>query len=142
MPDESKNNAIQRRSEDSKKKRDFFELDCPDFALQVPNFFRENRMVWIMIAAVPKTTGKELRAMQITNRITPAVIQAATAMLSPDVPEISPQSLMAALRAYKIGESPKVTRQAEPFRQGTAPESGHFFVLGIVVICRQMIGVK
>lgn len=39
--------------------------------------------------------------MQIRQKITPAVIQAATAMLSPYVPEISPQSLIAALQDYR-----------------------------------------
>ena len=38
--------------------------------------------------------------MKIQNKITPAVIQAAVAMLSPYVPEISPQSLIQALRDY------------------------------------------
>ena len=30
MPEKSRNNAIQRRLEDSGKKEYFFELDCPD----------------------------------------------------------------------------------------------------------------
>ena len=42
--------------------------------------------------------------MQIANRITPAVIQAATAMLSPYVPEISPTGLVAALKDYKASD--------------------------------------
>lgn len=43
--------------------------------------------------------------MQIANKITPAVIQAATAMLSPYVPEISPTGLIAALKEYNVKES-------------------------------------
>ena len=88
-----------------------------------------------MIAAVPKTTGKELRAMQITNRITPAVIQAATAMLSPYVPEISPQSLIAALRAYKIGESPKTRQQEKPY---TRKEVADLLGLSVQTVHRMM----
>ena len=88
-----------------------------------------------MIAAVPKTTGKELRAMQITNRITPAVIQAATAMLSPYVPEISPQSLIAALRAYKIGESPRGRQQEKPY---TRKEVADLLGLSVQTVYRMM----
>ena len=88
-----------------------------------------------MIAAVPKTTGKELRAMQITNRITPAVIQAATAMLSPYVPEISPQSLIAALRAYKVGESPKARQQEKPY---TRKEVADLLGLSVQTVHRMM----
>ena len=87
-----------------------------------------------MIAAVSKTTGKELRAMQITNRITPAVIQATTAMLSPYVPEISPQSLIAALRAYKIGESLK-NKQEKPY---TRKEVADLLGLSVQTVYRMM----
>lgn len=49
--------------------------------------------------------------MQIANRITPAVIQAATAMLSPYVPEISPTGLVAALREYRGTEAKEQTQR-------------------------------
>jgi len=44
--------------------------------------------------------------MRITQTITPAVLQAATAMLSPYVPEISPAGLVEALKAYNAGSAP------------------------------------
>lgn len=72
--------------------------------------------------------------MQITNRITPAVIQAATAMLSPYVPEISPQSLIAALRAYKIGESLK-NKQEKPY---TRKEVADLLGLSVQTVYRMM----
>ena len=42
--------------------------------------------------------------MQIVNKITPAVIQAATLMLQPYVPDITPKSLVSALKEYAPGE--------------------------------------
>ena len=44
--------------------------------------------------------------MRITETITPSVLQAATAMLSPYVPEISSAGLVAALKAYGGPDSP------------------------------------
>ncbi len=42
--------------------------------------------------------------MEIRQRITPAVIQAATGLLAPFIPEISPQTLIKALSDYDTGE--------------------------------------
>ena len=58
--------------------------------------------------------------MQIANRITPAVIQAATAMLSPYVPEISPTGLVAALRAYSVTGENKTTAEKPLTRKEVA----------------------
>ena len=57
--------------------------------------------------------------MEIQSKITPAVIQAATAMLSPYVPEISPTGLVAALRAYNIKDT-KTTDEKPYTRQEVA----------------------
>jgi len=43
--------------------------------------------------------------MQITNKMSPAVLAAATGMLQTFVPELSPQSLVAALKDYNAGKS-------------------------------------
>ena len=48
--------------------------------------------------------------MKIQTKITPAVIQAAVALLSPYVPEISPQSLIGALRDYGTAAAPTIER--------------------------------
>ena len=44
--------------------------------------------------------------MQIRQRVTPAVLAAATGLLQPFVPELSPQSLVAALRGHEPGDRP------------------------------------
>ena len=46
------------------------------------------------------------------------------------------------LKQTEHGTGDFLTRQTEFFRQGTAPETDHFFVFGIIIIARQMIGVK
>ena len=43
--------------------------------------------------------------MQITQRITPAVLAAATGMLQPFIPELSPQGLIAALQGYQTDKN-------------------------------------
>ena len=53
--------------------------------------------------------------MRITQPITPAILQAATAMLSPYVPEISSAGLVEALKAYGEGtDSPAAVPAATP----------------------------
>ena len=53
--------------------------------------------------------------MRITQPITPAILQAATAMLSPYVPEISSAGLVEALKAYKEEtDSPAAAPAATP----------------------------
>ncbi len=60
--------------------------------------------------------------MQIRQKITPSVIQAATAMLSPYVPEISPQTLVKALSDYQTDALPNAAAKIEKpmTRQQTA----------------------
>ena len=53
--------------------------------------------------------------MKITQKITPAVIQAATAMLSPYVPEISPSGLMEAIRNYSNVPEPERKENLKPY---------------------------
>lgn len=71
--------------------------------------------------------------MQIANRITPAVIQAATAMLSPYVPEISPTGLIAALKEYNS----KDTKAAEE-KPYTRAEVANLLGLSIQSINRML----
>ena len=71
--------------------------------------------------------------MQIANRITPAVIQAATAMLSPYVPEISPTGLIAALREYRANSVQQA--QDKPY---TRREVAELFGLSVQTIHRMM----
>ena len=51
--------------------------------------------------------------MQIRQKITPSVIQAATAMLSPYIPEISPQTLVKALSDYQPDAIPDTAKTIE-----------------------------
>ena len=71
--------------------------------------------------------------MQIA-KITPAVIQAATAMLSPYVPEISPAGLVAALKAYDAQKTAKPAQQKPYTRQEVADLLG----LSIQTVNRMM----
>lgn len=43
--------------------------------------------------------------MHVSNRIPPAVLAAAAGMLQPFVPELSPQNLVAALKAHSNGQA-------------------------------------
>ncbi len=53
--------------------------------------------------------------MKIEQTITPSVLQAATAMLSPYIPEISSAGLVEALKAYREGtDSPAAAPAAPP----------------------------
>ena len=72
--------------------------------------------------------------MQIANRITPAVIQAATAMLSPYIPEISPTGLIAALREYK-GNDTGAGKQQKPY---TRQEVAELLGLSLMTVNRMM----
>ena len=71
--------------------------------------------------------------MQITQKITPAVIQAATAMLSPYVPEISPAGLLEALKSYKKDPAPLLHQK--PY---TRQEVADLLGLSIMTINRMM----
>ena len=42
--------------------------------------------------------------MQIKQRITPAILAAATGMLQPFIPELTPQGLLAALKSHDAGQ--------------------------------------
>lgn len=71
--------------------------------------------------------------MEIQSKITPAVIQAATAMLSPYVPEISPTGLVAALRAYNIKDTK--TADEKPY---TRQEVANLLGLSVQTINRML----
>ena len=58
--------------------------------------------------------------MEIQSKITPAVIQAATAMLSPYAPELSPSGLVAALKAYNVKDTKK--SEEKPFTRKEVAE--------------------
>lgn len=47
--------------------------------------------------------------MQITQRITPAILAAATGMLQPFVPELTPQGLLSALKSHEAGQPAAAT---------------------------------
>ncbi len=47
--------------------------------------------------------------MQITQRITPAILAAATGMLQPFVPELTPQGLLSALKSHEAGQPATAT---------------------------------
>ena len=68
-----------------------------------------------ILTAVSPITRKETAEMKITQKITPAVIQAATAMLSPYVPEISPSGLMEAIRNYSNVPEPERKENLKPY---------------------------
>jgi len=72
--------------------------------------------------------------MNIANRITPEVIQAATAMLSPYIPEISPSGLIAALRQYKAEETTKVAEE----RPYTRDEVARLLSISVQTVNRLM----
>lgn len=71
--------------------------------------------------------------MRITQKITPAVIQAATAMLSPYIPEISPSGLLDALKEYKATPIPPAHQK--PY---TRQEVADLLGLSIMTINRMM----
>lgn len=73
--------------------------------------------------------------MQILQKITPAVIQAATAMLSPFVPEISPTGLIAALRQYDNAGQKKENLPERPY---TREEVAKMLSLSVQTINRMM----
>lgn len=58
--------------------------------------------------------------MQIKQRITPAVIAAATGMLQPYIPELSPESLVAALKNHNPGKTSTVIAERPLTRQEAA----------------------
>lgn len=58
--------------------------------------------------------------MQITQRITPAVLAAATGMLQPFIPELSPQGLVAALKNHETGNPATVIAEKPLTRQEAA----------------------
>ena len=58
--------------------------------------------------------------MQIRQKITPAVLAAATGMLQPFIPELSPQGLVAALKTYNSGEAAEETTEKPLTRQEAA----------------------
>ena len=58
--------------------------------------------------------------MQIRQRVTPAVLAAATGLLQPFVPELSPQSLVAALRGHEPGDRHMQTEKQLTRRQAAA----------------------
>lgn len=58
--------------------------------------------------------------MQITQRITPAVLAAATGMLQPFIPELSPQGLVAALKNHEAGKPSTVIAEKPLTRQEAA----------------------
>lgn len=58
--------------------------------------------------------------MQIRQRITPAVLAAATAMLQPYIPELSPESLVAALKNHNPGRPSTVIAEKPLTRQEAA----------------------
>ena len=51
--------------------------------------------------------------MQIRQKLTPAVLAAATGLLQPFVPELSPQSLVEALRKFETGDRSAVSAAPE-----------------------------
>lgn len=71
--------------------------------------------------------------MEIKSKITPEVIQAAIAMLTPYIPEISPSGLLDALKEYKANPTPPA-RQKPYTRQEVADLLG----LSIMTINRMM----
>ena len=58
--------------------------------------------------------------MQIRQKITPAVLAAATGMLQPFIPELSPQNLVAALKTYNSGEAAEEPAEKPLTRQEAA----------------------
>ncbi len=50
--------------------------------------------------------------MQVRQKITPSIIAAATGMLQPFIPELSPQTLMRALEGYRTDEAATMTAAA------------------------------
>lgn len=73
--------------------------------------------------------------MKIENRITKEVIQAATAILTPYIPEISPSGLIAALRQY---EGPEQRKENLPERPYTREEVARMLSLSVQTINRMM----
>jgi len=58
--------------------------------------------------------------MQIRQKITPAVLAAATGMLQPFVPELSPQNLVAALKNHNSGKCEEAVAEKPLTRQEAA----------------------
>ncbi len=58
--------------------------------------------------------------MQIRQRITPAVLAAATGMLQSFIPELSPESLVAALKNHETGKPSTVIAEKPLTRQEAA----------------------
>jgi len=59
--------------------------------------------------------------MQITQKVTPSVIAAATGLLQPYCPELSPQSLISALKEYQSGKvAPLLAEQPLTRREAAA----------------------
>lgn len=59
--------------------------------------------------------------MKITKQISPAVLAAATGMLQPFIPELSPQSLVAALKNHETGK-PSTVIAEKPLTRHEAAE--------------------
>lgn len=71
--------------------------------------------------------------MKITQKINPSVIQAAVAMLTPYIPEISPSGLLEALKEYKADPTPPIHQK--PY---TRQEVADLLGLSIMTINRMM----
>lgn len=63
---------------------------------------------------------KEIFQMQIKQRITPAILTAATGMLQPFIPELTPQGLLAALKNHDAGQPAAVTVAEKPLTRKEA----------------------
>ncbi len=53
--------------------------------------------------------------MQVQNRITPAVILAATQLLQPYCPDLNPRNLIAALKAWEVNPKPVIEKPLTRF---------------------------
>jgi len=58
--------------------------------------------------------------MQITQKVTPSVIAAATGLLQPYCPELSPQSLVSALQEYQSGKAAPILAERPLTRREAA----------------------
>lgn len=72
--------------------------------------------------------------MQITQKITPAILAAATGMLQPYIPDLSPQGLIAALKTYEAAN----TRRDATTKPLTRQEAAALLSVSVNTINRYM----
>ncbi len=80
--------------------------------------------------------------MTLKDNITPSVLQAAVGLLQPYAPDLSPRSLVAALKAYGTKAAPTAPTDDKPKKPLTRREAADLLSCSVTTINRYMNGGK